>query len=471
MVITGGAAEVKRQSALLESQGFKVVALSVANAYHSPHMQGASDYFMKLLSTAQVEAPRKAKVFSNVTAEAYPVNQSSVREILSRHITSSVRFVEQIENMYAQGARVFVEFGPRNTLTKLTEQILKHHNDPDVRTIAVNSTSKQCSDVLLRKAAIELCVAGVALADFDPWAVDDPFVMDMKKKRKTMLRLSAATYVSKGTKKKREAFLNDGFRLSGKVVAASAGTSQRNNAADAKKIRELEQELIRSRAKMQDVEAKAKHAQQMLDEARGEIQGLKEKVSDARSARVVAPAPVSTAMTTYNGNASQSDLMAQFYESGLLASLLQQHQSGGSMSIVPAQQQQQQRKAAPAATYSAPAAAAPAASSAPMGGDATKVVMEVLASKTGYDVDMIEDDMELETELGIDSIKRVEILSEVQSRLGVEAKDVAALSRTRTVGEVISAMAKEMGGAAPAAPAAYAAPTPGGGCSGCLVRP
>ena len=119
-----------------------------------------------------------------MTAEAYPVNSASVREILSRHITSSVRFVEQIENMYAQGARVFVEFGPRNTLTKLTEQILKHHNDPDVRTVAVNSTSKKCSDVLLRTAAMELCVAGVALADFDPWAVDDPFVMSTKKKRK-----------------------------------------------------------------------------------------------------------------------------------------------------------------------------------------------------------------------------------------------------------------------------------------------
>jgi len=57
---------------------------------------------------------------------------------------------------------------------------------------------------------------------------------------------------------------------------------------------------------------------------------------------------------------------------------------------------------------------------------------------------MIEDDMELETELGIDSIKRVEILSEVQSKLKVEAKDVAALSRTRTVGEVITAMQNEI---------------------------
>ena len=90
-----------------------------------------------------------------------------------------------------------------------------------------------------------------------------------------------------------------------------------------------------------------------------------------------------------------------------------------------------------------------------------EVVMEVLADKTGYDTEMIEDDMELETELGIDSIKRVEILSEVQSQLGVEAKDVAALSRTRTVGEVIAAMQAEIAnatGGSVAAPARAAAP-------------
>merc|ERR1719345_566915 len=100
------------------------------------------------------------------------------------------------------------------------------------------------------------------------------------------------------------------------------------------------------------------------------------------------------------------------------------------------------------------AAAAPAASASNGGSNsggadaamATRVVMEVLAAKTGYDTEMIEDDMELETELGIDSIKRVEILSEVQSRLNVEAKNVDALSRTRTVGEVIAAMINEIGG-------------------------
>merc|ERR1719182_146445 len=120
--------------------------------------------------------------------------------------------------------------------------------------------------------------------------------------------------------------------------------------------------------------------------------------------------------------------------------------------------------AAPAAqSYSA----APAAPSGGGGGisakQATDCVVRVLADKTGYEVDMIEMDMALETELGVDSIKRVEILSDVQKELGVEAQDVAALSRTQTVGEVVDAMLKEIanagGGAAPVAAAAPVAVT------------
>eukprot|EP00964_Phaeocystis_antarctica_P030979 scaffold17535_cov90-Phaeocystis_antarctica.AAC.1 len=68
--------------------------------------------------------------------------------------------------------------------------------------------------------------------------------------------------------------------------------------------------------------------------------------------------------------------------------------------------------------------------------------------------------MALETELGVDSIKRVEILSDVQKELNVEAQDVAALARTQTVGEVVEAMIKELGGAAPAGGGAAAARAP-----------
>ena len=62
---------------------------------------------------------------------------------------------------------------------------------------------------------------------------------------------------------------------------------------------------------------------------------------------------------------------------------------------------------------------------------------DVLAEMTGYDASLIEDDMHLEEELGIDSIKRVEILSAVQINLGIEVKDLDSLARTKTVRDVV----------------------------------
>ena len=104
--------------------------------------------------------------------------------------------------------------------------------------------------------------------------------------------------------------------------------------------------------------------------------------------------------------------------------------------------------AAPPAAVSSvapPVASAAAPSGGVSAAKATETVLAVLAAKTGYEPEMIEMDMSLETELGVDSIKRVEILSDVQKELNVEAQNVAALSRTQTVGEVVAAMIAELG--------------------------
>ena len=45
-----------------------------------------------------------------------------------------------------------------------------------------------------------------------------------------------------------------------------------------------------------------------------------------------------------------------------------------------------------------------------------KVLLEIVADKTGYPTDMLEMDMDLEADLGIDSIKRVEILGALQEK-------------------------------------------------------
>jgi polyketide-type polyunsaturated fatty acid synthase PfaA len=69
------------------------------------------------------------------------------------------------------------------------------------------------------------------------------------------------------------------------------------------------------------------------------------------------------------------------------------------------------------------------------------VMMEVVAEKTGYPTQMLELEMDMEADLGIDSIKRVEILGAVQETIEdlpeLNPEDLAEL---RTLGEIVSYM-------------------------------
>ena len=60
-----------------------------------------------------------------------------------------------------------------------------------------------------------------------------------------------------------------------------------------------------------------------------------------------------------------------------------------------------------------------------------------MADKTGYPADMLDMSMALESDLGIDSIKRVEILSAMQERFpdapAVEPEQLGALGTLREV--------------------------------------
>src|SRR5690349_8261993 len=94
--------------------------------------------------------------------------------------------------------------------------------------------------------------------------------------------------------------------------------------------------------------------------------------------------------------------------------------------------------------------AAPAPRPAPAGPSFEKVLLEVVSEKTGYPLDMLELDMDLESDLGIDSIKRVEILSGVQERAPdaptVEPEHLGGL---RTLRKIVEFMAARAGEAAP----------------------
>jgi NADP-dependent 3-hydroxy acid dehydrogenase YdfG len=90
---------------------------------------------------------------------------------------------------------------------------------------------------------------------------------------------------------------------------------------------------------------------------------------------------------------------------------------------------------APVAPEPAPVAPAPPVE---VGPDLERLVLDVVADKTGYPAEMLAGHMELEADLGIDSIKRVEILSAVRrSAPDLPEVDPVELGKLRSLGEII----------------------------------
>ncbi|MFJ8744846.1 SDR family NAD(P)-dependent oxidoreductase [Embleya sp. NPDC127516] len=94
--------------------------------------------------------------------------------------------------------------------------------------------------------------------------------------------------------------------------------------------------------------------------------------------------------------------------------------------------------AAPApALTSAPAPAPVAAPAAPAQESGADVALAIVAELTGYPVEMLTPDMDLEVDLGVDSIKRVQILTRLRDHFPDEANvDPADLARLRTIAAI-----------------------------------
>ena len=88
-----------------------------------------------------------------------------------------------------------------------------------------------------------------------------------------------------------------------------------------------------------------------------------------------------------------------------------------------------------------PAAASPA--SAPHMETLTQTMLEVVGKKTGYPLEILELDMDMEADLGIDSIKRVEILGTMRELFpNLSELNPEELAGLRTLGEVVEYMKK-----------------------------
>lgn len=162
-IIAGPIAAIDAAVKALSGEDVRVKRLPVTAAFHCNAMAGAQAALAAELGSVTFRAPT-IKVFSNTTGDRYPEEPSEIRALLARHIVEPLRFVDEIERLYAAGARVFIEAGPGQVLSGLVGRIL---GDRPHTTLSIDAPERsgwlQLAQLLARAFALGLPV------DLAPW--------------------------------------------------------------------------------------------------------------------------------------------------------------------------------------------------------------------------------------------------------------------------------------------------------------
>ncbi len=124
VVLCGTAEGVETLIDVLSRSGAICQRLPMARAYHTPWFKVFSDPLRTYFDTVAVSAP-SIPIYSCVTADFFPDDADAIRNLIAVSWSSTVRFRDSIEKMYADGVRIFVEAGPRGNLAGFVDDVLR----------------------------------------------------------------------------------------------------------------------------------------------------------------------------------------------------------------------------------------------------------------------------------------------------------------------------------------------------------
>ncbi len=112
--------------ALKEAGARRALRLPVGGAFHSPLMQPAAEDLASAINKTDFHKPF-CPIYQNVSAKA-ETEPEIIRENLLKQLTAPVRWTQSVQNMIADGATEFYEFGPGDVLKGMIRKI-----NPDVQ--------------------------------------------------------------------------------------------------------------------------------------------------------------------------------------------------------------------------------------------------------------------------------------------------------------------------------------------------
>ena len=125
LVISGTVDAINKACEALKAAGAKrALPLKVGGAFHSPLMQPAKDELQAAIEQTVFSAP-KCPVYQNVDGKPH-TDAEEIKANLIAQLTSSVRWTSSVQNMIADGADDFTEYGPGKALQGMIGRIDKN---------------------------------------------------------------------------------------------------------------------------------------------------------------------------------------------------------------------------------------------------------------------------------------------------------------------------------------------------------
>ena len=443
-VLSGPRAAIEDAVEWCRKRDVRAALLPVACAFHSPHVEAAGRRFVPVLEETPL-APPRIPVFSNTTGDTHADDPAVIAAVLGEHLLRPVEFVREVEAMYRDGARVFVEVGPRSVLTGLVARIL---DDREHLAVAAHRSRASGLTQLLE------CLAALA-AEGTPVRFDRLF---MGRSVERIELASAAAPEPPGP----ATWLVNGGRARPAVDKPAATTPV---LAESSSTPVQEEPPLTTSITNGSSPAQA-------------------PVSPAVSAPEPPPAPPAATLPGSGDRVAEvmgryQAVMQHFLETerSVMIAYLGGQRPGTGAPAVPAMPARAPAALPPPAVpspHSAPPSAAPvealqataatgaataspppeaeAAAPATPPGNGHAVVsadeikerlLAIVSERTGYPAEMLELDADLEGDLGIDSIKRVEIAGTLSQTVALPdgaSIDVEELTASRTLRQVIAVL-------------------------------
>jgi len=442
----------------LSPSGIRTTWLNASAAFHSPLVAAAAEPFLEFLRGQEVRAPAK-DVFGGADGRVYTDDRQELCRRLAAQLTTPVRFLDMVEAMYASGVRTFVEVGPGAVLTGLTGQIL---GDREHVVTCLDRRGQPGFTALLNGIG-RLAVAGVTM-DYAALgeSSDSPAAKPAAESQRMTVKIDGGNYG-------RPYPPAEPTTVAVSANARGADADTHDESADDEPAGIVLSPapslpaVWQPPAEYRPAPAPTAYEETAVVQASSPAparadEGWLHVVEAAQRQTAEAHAAFQKALTDSHLTYLR---MAEATFAGLLGKA-----TGTTPPASPGPPAAVVHEVTPPAPRPSPPLIPPSAQAPPVSPPAPSVVpsgvaadggggllvrprldveavggllLSVVAERTGYPVEMLNVDMDLEADLGIDSIKKVEILSAIREQVGempgVDLKAFASLRTLRAIAE------------------------------------